>query len=138
MMAMVSWDVFAFVAPPGTASVEELPDDYDPPVIGTREEVIGRIEAIAPHVDASDPTWLRLVGPDHLIEVSLREEHPTGMTFFIRGGEGCIPLLMKLTVGLGLVPYDTSTGELMDAASGSASLSGWQTFRNRVVADELR
>ncbi len=106
-----------------------------PPVIGTREEVIARIKVVAGHVDDSDPARLQLAGSDHLIEVSLREEQPTAMTFFVRGGDGCIPLLMRVTTELGLVAFDTSSGEFMTAATGAASLSAWENYRDRCMGD---
>jgi hypothetical protein len=130
--AVVSWDVFAFIPPPEARSLGDVPHGYKPPALGPRSEVIERIRAVAPHVDSSDPSWLTLVGPDHIIEIGLGDE-PIGIMFFVRRGEGCVPLILAISAALGTVPFDCSTGELMSAESGAASLTIWEKYRDQVM-----
>lgn len=132
---VVSWDVYAFIPPPGAVSIDDVPSDYRPPELGSREEVVERIRSVAPLVDASDPARLSIVGPDHVVEVSLTEERPTGLTFFVRGGEAAVPLVQRVSSALGAVPFDISTGEFMTAGSGIESLATWRSYRDRVVGD---
>jgi hypothetical protein len=130
----VSWDVFAFAVPPGVRCVDDLPKDYQPRSLGARDDVISAIRQVAPHVDTTDPSWLVLQGPDHLMEVSLgKDEDVDGFTFFVRGGEGSVPLMAAIADAVGATLFDTSTGELMTAESGAASLLAWQRYRDQVV-----
>jgi len=132
----VSWDVYAFIPPPGALSIpDDVPSDYTPPELGSREEVVERIRSVAPHVDASDPARLSIVGPDHVAEVSLTEERTTGLTFFVRGGEAAVPLVQRVSSALGAVPFDISTGKFMTAGSGIESLATWRSYRDSSGGD---
>jgi hypothetical protein len=96
--------------------------------------VISAIRQVAPHVDTTDPSWLVLQGPDHLMEVSLgKDEDVDGFTFFVRGGEGSVPLMAAIADAVGATLFDTSTGELVTAESGAASLLAWRRYRDQVV-----
>jgi len=131
----VSWDVYAFVPPPGVSRVEDIPNDYEGPSLGRREAVIEAIRENAPHMDSSDPSWLTLNGPDHLIELGLgRKDEVYGIMFFCRGGDGVIPLILAICARLGAVAYDTSEGEFLSESTGAASLAAWQAYRDRVVS----
>ena len=57
----MSWDVIFFAWPPGARSLEELAPGYRPPPLGTRAEVIAKIEAAVPDVDFRDPTWGQMI-----------------------------------------------------------------------------
>jgi hypothetical protein len=130
----MSWDVLAFAVPPGIRRIEELPMGYQAPPLGSRDELIAAICRVAPHVDASDPTWLVLQGPDHLMEVGLGEDNNVvAFMFFVRSGDGSVPVMLAIADAVGAVLLDTSTGELMTVESGTASLHRWERYRDRVT-----
>ena len=130
----MSWDVLAFAVPPGIRRIEELPMGYQAPPLGSRDELIAAICRVAPHVDASDPTWLVLQGPDHLMEVGLGEDNNVvAFMFFVRSGDGSVPVMLAIADAVGAVLLDTSTGELMTVESGTASLHSWERYRDRVT-----
>jgi hypothetical protein len=40
---------------------------------------------------------------------------------------------LAISAALGTVPFDCSTGELMSAESGAASLTIWEKYRDQVM-----
>jgi hypothetical protein len=130
----MSWDVLALAVPPGTRRIDQLPTGYQAPPLGARDELIAAIRRVAPHIDASDPTWLVLDGPDHLIEVGLgKDQDVVHFMFFVRGGDGSVAVMLAIAAAVGAVLLDTSTGELMTAESGMASLHQWERYRDHVT-----
>lgn len=110
----MSRDVFAFVAPPGLARMEDLPENYRMPSMGSRDEVIGTIRRLAPQVDESDPTWLVVQGPDYLLDVSLGSEPDIeSFMFFVRAGANWARLLLAIAGALGATLFDTSSGAFL-------------------------
>ena len=130
----VSFDVYAFVPPPGVSQIEDMPNDYEPASLGRRDAVVEVIRQVAPDMDSSDPSLLVLDGPDHLIEIGLgANAEVDGMMFFCRGGDGTVPLVLAICARFGAVAFDTSEGILLSELSGADSMATWQSYRDRVV-----
>jgi hypothetical protein len=101
----MTWDVYAVRAPRGARTVEDIPADFSGPDIGDPEDVIRTVRRVAPHVDASDPRWLRLEGPDHRIEVALGKGIKVhDLSFYIGPGDGGVPLVLEVCRSLGSRP----------------------------------
>ena len=114
----MTWDVYALRAPRGARSVEQIPEGYTGPAIGEPDDVVEAVRQVAPHLDTSDPRWLRLEGPDHQIEIALGKGiRVQDITFYIGGGEGSVPLVLDVCRSLGITPFDTETGEVLTAES---------------------
>jgi hypothetical protein len=112
----MTWNVYAIKAP--VRRLEDLPDHYKPSRIGSSETVIAAISEAAPHVDATDPAWLILNGPDHSMEVSLGKNVSVHeVIFFISGGDGAVGLVLDICRRLGVRPFDSETGALLTATS---------------------
>jgi hypothetical protein len=115
----MTWDVYA-VRAQGARTVEELPEGYAGPDIGDPEDVLRTVRRLAPHVDATDPRWLRIEGPDHQIEIALGKDiRVHDVTFYIGlgRGDGAVPLVLEVCQSLGITPFDTETGGLLTASS---------------------
>ena len=114
----MTWDVYALRAPRGARSVEQIPDGYTGPPIGDPDDVIAAVRGVAPHLDTSDPRWLRLEGPDHRIEIALgKGVRVQDMTFYISGGDGAVGVVLDVCRSLGITPFDTETGEVLNPSS---------------------
>jgi hypothetical protein len=114
----MTWDVYALRAPRGARSVEQIPDGYTGPAIGDPDDVVAAVRAVAPHLDTSDPRWLRLTGPDHQVEIALGKGiRVHDVTFYIGGGEGAVPVVLDVCRALAITPFDTETGEVLTTAS---------------------
>ena len=60
----MSWDLFVLRLPADFRTVNDLPDDFDPEVIGPRVDVIRAITEVAPFADFSDQSWGHIDTPD--------------------------------------------------------------------------
>jgi hypothetical protein len=116
----MTWDVYAVRATPGARRLEDLADVGGSADIGRLENVVAEIRAGAPHVDATDPTWLVLEGQDHSMDIGLgKGVHVRDVTFYIRGGEGAVPLVLDLCSRLKVRAFDTETGEMLTSSSAA-------------------
>lgn len=114
----MTWDVYALRPPRGTRSVEGIPDGYNAPSIGDPDEVVEKVRAVAPHLDMSDPRWLRLDGPDHQIEIAIgKGVRVQEVTFYIHEGDGAVGVVLDVCRALGVVPFDTDTGGVLNDES---------------------
>ncbi len=112
----MTWDVYAVRAPAGARRLEDLPDGYRPPLLGSNDAVVDTIRAVARTVDSTDPTWLVLTGEDHAIEVSLgKSAQVHDLTFYVRGGDGAVPVILDVCRRLAATPYDTESGNVVTA-----------------------
>jgi hypothetical protein len=114
----MSWAIYAMRGPGGVRRLDDIPDDYAPPPLGTADEVVARVREVAPDVDTSKTSWLRLTGPDHDVEMTIgKGVQVHDITFYINGGEGSIPLIMNISSNLGVTPYDTESGNFLTEES---------------------
>lgn len=114
----MTWDVYALRAPRGARSVEQIPDGYTGPAIGDPDDVLEAVRRAAPHLDATDPRWLVVAGPDHRLEVALGKDiRVHDLTFYIEQGEGSVPIVLDVCRSLGITPFDTETGEVLTVDS---------------------
>src|SRR5579864_3246628 len=51
----MSWDVFVLNLPPGIRSLDDIPKDFEPPLLGTRADLIAKV--VYPQTDFTDPSW---------------------------------------------------------------------------------
>jgi len=132
----LSWDIFVQHLPSGVDSVSDIPEDYVPGPLGSRDSIIAAILSVAPGADFRDPSWGKLDGPGFSIEVSLGEHQiVTGFTMHVRGGDLSVHVVQEILQALDLRALDpsSSTG-IFDP--GSASLDGlrrWREYRTRVL-----
>lgn len=118
MLWAMTWDVYAIKATPGARRLEDLQDVTGSSSVGTRDDVVARILEGAPHADVSDPTWLVLEGEDHSMDIGLgKGVHVQDVTFYIRSGEGSVPLVLDLSRRLAVRAFDTETGEMLTSSS---------------------
>lgn len=114
----MTWDVYALRAPRGARSVEEIPDGYAGPPIGEPDDVVETVRGVAPNLDTSDRRWLRIVGEDHEIEIALgKGVRVQDVSFYITGGAGAVPVVLDVCRALGVTPFDTETGTVLNPSS---------------------
>ena len=63
----MSWDILIQDLP-DVATIEEVPDDFHPGVLGSRAEVVERLRSTFPDADFSNPSWGVLDREDWSIE----------------------------------------------------------------------
>lgn len=118
----MTWAIYAMRGPGGVRRLDDMPEGYTPPPLGATDDVIASIREAAPAVDASDPTWLRLIGPDHSVEATLgKGVEVRDVTFYIEGGDGAVGVVLGICQHLRVTPYDTESGEMLTEHSAPPS-----------------
>lgn len=131
----MSWDLFAFVLPPDAQSVEDIPSEYQPPVIGPRASLAEAIARVLPEADLGDPGWGRVDLGEASIVINLGEDDPVGVALHVRGSGDHVPAVIQTILdATGTRALDASTGELF--AEDSGSFEAWQAYRDRVLGDD--
>jgi len=126
--------------PRSAESVEALPRDWAPGPIPPREEIVRIIRDILPTADVSDPSWVRVDGPDFSVEVSLGDQVPlTTFACHIRGGDAAIGFVAELLDALQLRAFDpgSDTG-IFNPATAADSLRRWRDYRNQIITDAAK
>jgi hypothetical protein len=133
----MSWDILLQRFPQNVASPEGMPDDYRPPVIGSRAQVASTLRELFPAADTSDPAWIVIDGDDFSIEVSTGDhEQCTGFMLHVRGGDTAVQPVMQIAKHFELRALDCSTGEFMDAMVDPASgLQQWRAYRDKAFGE---
>ena len=131
----MSWDIIAQDVPKDAATVQEIPDDFQPQPIGNRAHLIARIQQVVPQVDFTDPSWGIIEGDDWSIEVSTGDtEICKSIAFHVRGGDGAIGVVASILDALKLRAIDCQSSEFF--TTGPETLErfhAWRRYRNRAV-----
>jgi hypothetical protein len=131
----MSWDLYAMKLPAEVDSVKAIGNDYVPPPIAPRDELIAAICAAVPGADFSDPSWGLIVTAAAAIEVNLGEPDPVdSFALHVRGGgDEVLVMIAAILEAVGVRAIDASSGDVFDPATARASWEGWQAYRRRVV-----
>jgi hypothetical protein len=135
----MSWDVLFQDLPDGLKSVRDVPDDFQPTrPLCNPDELLAKIQSIAPDADISDPTWVVLDADGFSIELNIGDHDPVrSITLHVRGDDdGAIGVIQDLAAALGRTPIDCSAGELLDfnSPNAAAGLRQWRAYRDRMVS----
>ncbi|WP_405728682.1 hypothetical protein OG607_27050 [Streptomyces sp. NBC_01537] len=130
----MSWDVLLLRLPDDVSSVQEMADDYTPPPLGRRQDVLAAVSQAAPEADLSDPTWGELLGSTWSMELNIGSKDPVdSIMLHIRGsGDDVLTTVFRLAEALSCKVLDCSEGDLIT----SRQPSGWhafQQYRDRVL-----
>ncbi len=125
----MSWDVFIQHLPSSALTVDDIPDDFMPLPLGSREEVIRAIVNVFPESDTSDPTWLTLVTPHYSIDFGLGAEDPVmSLSLHVGGDESVVAPITELINLLGARAIDSWTGQFFDPETATESLHRWKVY----------
>jgi len=133
----MSWDIYAMGGLPTNArTFKEIPSDFKATPIGGLQEVREKLIALLPGVDASDPLWLVVDGPDFSIEIGVGDEDPCeGFAFFVRGSEGAVAIVSGILAAFGMRALDaqSDTGFFEPGPKALESFRRWREYRDQVV-----
>ncbi|MEM6858244.1 MAG: hypothetical protein AAF559_10260 [Pseudomonadota bacterium] len=129
----MSWDIF--VQDFGDyASVEDIPDTFQPRPIGQRASVIDTIRRVCPDVDFDDPNWGVLSGDGWSIEFNINAEDPcTSFALHVRGDDGSIPVIACLLNELGVRAIESAESEFFEEAVAPEAFGKWRACRDQVL-----
>ncbi|MEU5669656.1 hypothetical protein ABZ749_04635 [Micromonospora sp. NPDC047753] len=132
----MSWDVLIFDAPADARSVDQLPQDFNPPPLGTGPDVRRWLRENLRDLDFSDPEWGRLVGPTWHIELNIGPHDPVdSIMLYVRGGgDDVLAAIARIVASVGGRALDISTGEfLTDEPTQTAGWHGFQQYRDQIL-----
>jgi hypothetical protein len=132
----MSWDLFVQDIPVGVHSIADMPAEYSPRPIPSRDEIIRIVRLVAPFADTSDPSWVRIDAPEANIEISIGHEVPLmGFALHVRGGENSVGLIADILDRLNLRAFDPgSNSGLFDIDTARRSLERWRSYRDEVIS----
>ncbi|MCZ2525934.1 DUF4253 domain-containing protein [Streptomyces sp. HB2AG] len=130
----MSWDVLLLHLPDGISPAQEVPEDYAPPPLGPRQEILAAVGRAVPEADLSDPTWGELLGPGWSMELNIGSKDPVdSIMLHIRGsGDDVLAPVFRLAEALRCKVLDCAEGHLLTPCQTS-SWHAFQQFRDRVV-----
>jgi hypothetical protein len=107
-----SRDIFVQDLPPGVVSVEDIPDNFVPRMLGvTRSQVVAAVQAEKPKCDVRDPSWILIEESGvYYIEVNLgTSESLESFAFHVRGGGEAEQLIRRILERLNLRALDSES-----------------------------
>lgn len=131
----MSWDVSVFSCKTPPPPMDQIPDDWRADVMGSGDEVRGKISQFLAGVDWSDPTWGSYRGGGFSFEFNLGSKEPLeGFMVHVRGGGDAVAALVKFAKPNNWYLLDCSTGDWIN--NDNPSEEGWkgfQAYRDRVI-----
>jgi hypothetical protein len=132
----VSWDVFIMKFPPEITSIDEIPDDWDPPSLGTGSEVSAVLAGILPGIEYSEDGWGDYEGPGFSISTPIgdRDGDCDCVALFVHGDSGgAAHAALAVADALNARAVDTGSGEFLTADSARPAFEAWRAYRDQVL-----
>lgn len=120
--------------PANIQSLEDIPDDFTPGIIGSRSDIIREIVKVAPSADFSDPSWGMIDGPDFWIEVSMRAEQVQCCHFILRGSDKAVGVVADIIQRLGLPALHSGGDGIFRQEEAIAGFREWRKYRDQIVS----
>ena len=129
----MSWDLY--VQDWGNFnSLSEIPDDYEPTVIGQRNALIEKILEIEAHIDFSDPSWGKLENDHFSIEFNMGEDAElSSFVMHVRGSELAIPCIAQILNHLNLRATDGNS--FFDNEASMENLKNWLAYKEQILKE---
>lgn len=133
----MSWDVYVKLLPPDAISPSDVPDDYESPPLGSRNEIRAKIQEAAPSAEFETPNECWIEDAEYTIEIDLGDEEVcTEIAFLVHGGGDAPKTVAKIVDHLGFRAIDAQTGEYFSLEDAEASFAQWQAFRDHVIGNQ--
>jgi hypothetical protein len=132
----MSWDIYVLDFPPDIETPGDVPEDFRPGPLMSREALIEGISELVPGADFSDPTWGRLDGPDYSIEVNIGEDDPVeSFALQVSGGDRAVGVVADILDHFRLRAIDTGSedGGFFDREGSVDQLRAWRAYRDQVI-----
>jgi hypothetical protein len=132
----MSWDLFVQNIPADARDAADIPDDFEPRPLGSRDEVIAGIRQVVPGVAFLNPSWGTYETEDFSIEFNLGDDETvTSFALHVYGAEAAAGLVADLLTQCGWRAFDpASDSGIFDLDLARKSLSKWRAYRDRASA----
>ncbi|MYQ96769.1 hypothetical protein GTY20_38880 [Streptomyces sp. SID4946] len=133
----MSWDVFIMRFPSEAGAIDEIPDDWDPPSLGTGRDVRGVLAKVLPDIEYAPNGWGDYEGPGFSISTPVNEADDVpvaGVSLFIHGdSEAAVPAALAVADALKARAFETGAGDFLAADSARSAWDAWRAYRDRVL-----
>ena len=132
----MTWDVLLQRVPEGLASLDDMPDHFRPPSLGSAQEVAERLRAALPGVDFSDPVRGKLRGEGFEIELEVgADEACRSVMLHVRGGDEALEAVRRAAEALDAAAIDCGEGTRIrwDGGDPCVSLRAWRAHQSHVL-----
>ena len=134
----MSWDVMVHRFPKSVEKIEDVPDDFRPPIIGDRLEIVSRLQDLFPKIKCLDASWLVLDESDFSIEVSVgKKDECDGFFLHVRGSDRSVNAVCKIASHFEMRAFDLTSGRFLDNMIDPAvGLRQWRAYQKRKSNEE--
>jgi hypothetical protein len=133
----MSWDLYVAAIPESVKTFGELPDGWRPPIIGTANELIAKIQAVFPTANFTSSDFGEIAEAGYAMELALTpgNEPVDGFMVFARGGESVAYAVAELVDAIGCRAFDTgaSDGTIFPGPDVTAGWRSWRNLRDRAL-----
>lgn len=110
----MSYLIVLFALPASIMSIDELPMNYDPPALGSRETILALLTELFQDADVPDPTWVMLTREEFAVEFVVGHDDPVdSLGVRIHGADSAMAVVQLLCERTGWRAYDTSLSDLI-------------------------
>ncbi len=128
----MSWDIFIQDLP-DVASVEDIPQDFRPGTIGSRELLVARLCEAVPFLEHQEHDWYVVDTPEVMLSFSISTapgtDAVTCIAIHVHGGERSAACVAALVLATGCRALDTGTGGFFDVHAPEHGYIGWAGYR---------
>ena len=113
----MSWDVLLQRFPDDTARPEQVPDDYLPPPVGSRAEVVAALRKLLRNVECAGDAFVTIERARFAMEIELGDEEPCSqLLLHVHDDHGeATKTILRIAGHFGMRAIDCSSGEWLVA-----------------------
>ncbi len=115
----MSWDVLLQKFPENTSRPQDVPDDYLPPAVGSRADVVSAVRKLFRGAETDGESFVTVERSAFAIEISLGEEEPCSQLLLCVHVSGdaapATKAILRLADHFGMRALDCSTSEFLEA-----------------------
>ena len=132
----MSWDILIQDLP-DVATIDEVPDDFQPGALGSRAEVVERLRSTFPDADFSNHSWGVLDRADWSIEFNVGDGDPCeSVMLHVRGsGADALAAVQSAIDAVGGRGLDMQGSGFFELDEAQASFAKWRDYRDKVVEE---
>ena len=134
----MSWDVMFMDLPKTINRLDEIPEDFEPGSLCSRDAYEKMVFELFPDIDENDDrSWMSLTGDGYSIEFSAGSDDPVeSLVLHVRGREAPMNVIKKICDYTGWKAIDTTLGIFLDFDHDPGKgFYQWKAFRDRVVME---
>jgi hypothetical protein len=124
--------------PPEAESIDQIPDDWNPPSLGIRREIRALLTDLLPGIAYSAGGWGDYEGPGFSVSTPIGEaddEPAGGVSLFIHGDSSTAAhAALALADALDARAFETGSGDFLATESAHSACDAWHAYRDRVLA----